>query len=87
MSCNLNVFYNFIISFTLRSRYSSHFSFDSRAKCKRMLFMSVIGIIVLMTAFTVLGRVFEQPSDNDPAFNPRANPNIRIAAVPDIRLN
>ncbi|EFO19858.1 hypothetical protein LOAG_08634 [Loa loa] len=62
-----------------RSRYGRRPIFDPRAKCKRGIFCIIICIIIVMTIFTVLSRLMSNRSNDDPAFNPLANPNIRIA--------
>ena len=40
----------------------------------------------MITVFTVLSRIVGGPAEDDPAFDPLANPNIRVAAVQD-RMN
>ncbi|VDO31759.1 unnamed protein product [Onchocerca flexuosa] len=62
-----------------RSRYGRHSVFDTRAQWKHGIFYIIICIIIMMTVFTVLSRLISNPSNDDPAFNPLANPDIRIA--------
>lgn len=62
-----------------RSRYGKRTVFDPRARWKRGIFYIIIFIIVAMTVFTVLSRLMNNQSNDDPEFNPLANPNIRVA--------
>uniref|UniRef100_A0A8R1Y0E6 Zinc finger protein-like 1 homolog n=1 Tax=Onchocerca volvulus TaxID=6282 RepID=A0A8R1Y0E6_ONCVO len=62
-----------------RSRYGRHAVFDTRTQWKHGIFYIGICIIIMMTVFTVLSRLMSSPSNDDPAFNPLANPDIRIA--------
>ncbi|CAG9540763.1 unnamed protein product [Cercopithifilaria johnstoni] len=62
-----------------RSRYDRRTIFDPRVQWKRGIFYIIICIITVMTIFTVLSRLVDNGSNDDPAFNPLANPNIRIA--------
>lgn len=65
----------------LRTRYGGRSNLDPRSGCKRKFFVLLIAILVIMTVFTVLTRVLSVPSDDDPAFDPLANPNVHVAAV------
>ncbi|KAL3984933.1 Ring finger domain family protein [Acanthocheilonema viteae] len=62
-----------------RSRYGRRPVFDPHVQWKRGIFYIIICIIIVMTVFTVLTRLVGNQSNDDPAFNPLANPNIRIA--------
>ncbi|VDK83512.1 unnamed protein product [Litomosoides sigmodontis] len=62
-----------------RSRYGKRTVFDPRAQWKRGIFYIIICIIVVMTVFTVLSQLMNNRSNDDPEFNPLANPNIRVA--------
>ncbi|KHN75319.1 Zinc finger protein-like 1 -like protein [Toxocara canis] len=71
----------------LRSRYGGGSRADAGFGRKRLCFIVLIAIVVLLTSFTLLTRILSGPSDDDPAFDPLANPNIRVAAVHESRLN
>uniref|UniRef100_A0A0R3RWC4 Zinc finger protein-like 1 homolog n=1 Tax=Elaeophora elaphi TaxID=1147741 RepID=A0A0R3RWC4_9BILA len=62
-----------------RSRYGTRAVLDPRARWKRGIFYIIVCIIIMLTLFTVLSRLMGNRSSDDPAFNPLANPNIRIA--------
>ncbi|VIO98418.1 Uncharacterized protein BM_BM6575 [Brugia malayi] len=62
-----------------RSRYGKRPVFDPRAQWKRGFFYIIVCIIIMMTVFTILPRFVSNRSNDDPAFNPLANPDIRIA--------
>ncbi|KAM3717469.1 Zinc finger protein-like [Dirofilaria immitis] len=62
-----------------RSRYDRRSAFDPCTQWKRGIFYIIVCIIMVMTIFTVLSRLMNKPSSDDPVFNPFANPNIRIA--------
>uniref|UniRef100_A0A1I8F1R5 Zinc finger protein-like 1 homolog n=1 Tax=Wuchereria bancrofti TaxID=6293 RepID=A0A1I8F1R5_WUCBA len=62
-----------------RSRYGRRPVFDPRAQWKRGIFYIIVCIIIVMTVFTIFSRLISNRSNDDPAFNPLANPDIRIA--------
>uniref|UniRef100_A0A914R677 Uncharacterized protein n=1 Tax=Parascaris equorum TaxID=6256 RepID=A0A914R677_PAREQ len=74
------------ISYCLRSRYGGASRWDPRAGRKRLCFIVLIAVVAILTVFTLLSQVLSGPSDEDPAFDPLANPNIRVAAVHDSPL-
>uniref|UniRef100_A0A915AFD5 Zinc finger protein-like 1 homolog n=2 Tax=Parascaris univalens TaxID=6257 RepID=A0A915AFD5_PARUN len=71
----------------LRSRYGGASRWDPRAGRKRLCFIVLIAVVAILTVFTLLSQVLSGPSDEDPAFDPLANPNIRVAAVHDSPLS
>ncbi|VDK47710.1 unnamed protein product [Anisakis simplex] len=73
-----------------RSRYSHGSGYQpetGRFRRKRLCFILFIVLVALLTAFTLLTRLVGGPADDDPAFDPLANPNIRVAAVQESNLN
>uniref|UniRef100_A0A0N5AF78 Zinc finger protein-like 1 homolog n=1 Tax=Syphacia muris TaxID=451379 RepID=A0A0N5AF78_9BILA len=87
----LSVCYSFFI--VAWSKYDFNFSsrfgqkgrplLDPYLRCKRALFIFIIVILITVTFFTILLRVVGTPADDDPAFDPLANPNVRVAAAHD----
>lgn len=69
--------------FFCRSRYGTQGRsiLDSGSRCKRAAFTILLGLIILVTVFSILVRLIGVPADDDPAFDPLANPNVRVAPV------
>lgn len=69
----------------IRSRYGNQGRsiFDVHSRCKRAVFAVFLFLIITITVFTILSRIVGVPADDDPAFDPLANPNIRVAPLHD----
>jgi len=50
---------------------------------KRILFYTFLLVVAVLTLVTVLGRMARSSAEGDPFLDPMANPNIRVADVPE----
>jgi len=50
---------------------------------KRILFYTFLCVVAILTLVTVLGRMARSSAESDPFLDPMANPNIRVADVPE----
>jgi len=50
---------------------------------KRILFFAFLVVVAVLTLVAVVGRMARSSADSDPFLDPMANPNIRVAEVPE----
>ncbi|VDN05299.1 unnamed protein product [Thelazia callipaeda] len=68
-----------------KSQHGKASTFSLRARWRRSFLYITVCMIIIMAVFIVLSRIFSKPAIDDPAFNPLANPDIRIALSENVQ--